>query len=190
PERERRLLMDASVIGRVFWPSMLEALDPAPWLDDALAALNDREFIGREPDFDMGADVAYVFRHGSIREVAYNMLPKAERRDRHAEVARLAEAAFPGGSTSLTPILAYHWREAGDLTRAIDCYLRAGEQADHAWAKVEAVRNYKQVLDLLPEGDNRLRTVKMKLALAQVAIDHIRFGDVAAPSRSLDSGGD
>ena len=41
PARERRLLMDASVIGRVFWPSMLEALDPSPWLDEALASLND-----------------------------------------------------------------------------------------------------------------------------------------------------
>jgi len=127
-------------------------------------------------------DDAYSFRHMSLREVAYNMLPKAERRERHGEVARLAEAAFPDGSTALTPILAYHWREAGDTPRAIDCYLRAAEQADQAWAKVEAVRHYKQVLSLLPDGDTRVKTVRMKLALAQTSIDHIRFGDVPAPS--------
>jgi class 3 adenylate cyclase len=182
PPDERRLLLDASVIGRTFWPSLLGLLDPDVDLDRALADLEDRDFIQREGASVLEGDDAYTFRHMSLREVAYNMLPKAERRDRHAAVARLAEAAFPDRSTSLTPILAYHWREAGDTPRAIDAYLRAAEQADQAWAKVEAVRHYRQVLDLLAEGDGRVRTVTMRLALAQVSIDHIRFGDVPAPS--------
>ncbi len=182
PPDERRLLLDASVIGRTFWRSLLALLDPGVDVERALTDLEDRDFIQREPVSVLEGDDAFSFRHMSLREVAYNMLPKAERRDRHAAVAQLAEAAFPGGSTALTPILAYHWREAGDMPRAIECYLRAAEQADQAWAKVEAVRHYKQVLGLLPDGDSRIRAVKMKLALAQVSIDHIRFGDVPAPA--------
>jgi predicted ATPase len=171
--------MDASVIGRVFWPSMLQALDPSPQLDDALASLVDREFIRRERDSDMGADVAYSFRHGSIREVAYNMLPRAERKTRHAAVAQLGEERFGDRPGSLAVVLAHHWKEAGDPERAIDHLMAAAEQADQAWAKQEAVAVYNEVLELLPDGDKRLRTVKLRRAVAATAISHIQFGDVA-----------
>jgi predicted ATPase len=186
PARERRVLMDASVIGRVFWPSMLEALDPSPGLDDALADLNDREFIRREHDSDMGTDMAYSFRHGSIREVAYNMLPRAERKTRHAAVAQLGEERVGDHPGSLAVVLAHHWKEAGDPERAIEHLMAAAEQADQAWAKQEAVSVYSEVLDLLPEGDQRQRTVKLRRAVAETAISHIRFGDVAVSQELLE----
>jgi class 3 adenylate cyclase len=186
PSRQRRLLMDASVIGRVFWPSMLEALDPSPGLDAALTSLQDREFIRREHDSDIGADVAYAFRHGSIREVAYNMLPRAERRSRHAAVAELGEERFGGRSRSFATVLAHHWKEAGDPERAIGHLLSAAEQADQSWAKQEAVGLYGEALGLLPEGDSRLRTVRLRRAVAETAISHIRFGDVAVSQEVLE----
>jgi class 3 adenylate cyclase len=186
PARERRLLMDASVIGRVFWPSMLQALDPSPQLDDALDSLSDREFIRREHDFDTGADVAYSFRHGSIREVAYNMLPRAERKARHAAVAKLGEERFGDHPGAFATVLAHHWKEAGDPERAIEYLMLAAEQADQSWAKQEAVSVYTEVLDLLPEGDKRRRTVKLRRAVAETAISHIRFGDVAVSQEVLE----
>jgi predicted ATPase len=186
PARERRLLMDASVIGRVFWPSMLEALDPSPWLDDALASLNDREFIRREHDSDMGGDMAYSFRHGSIREVAYNMLPRVERKTRHAAVAQLGEERFGDRPGSFGVVIAHHWKEAGNPERAIEHLMSAAEQADQSWAKQEAVSVYSEVLDLLPEGDERRRTVKLRRAVAETAISHIQFGDVAVSQEVLE----
>jgi predicted ATPase len=186
PERERRLLMDASVIGRVFWPSMLQALDPSAGLDDALASLSDREFIRRERDFDMGADAAYSFRHGSIREVAYNMLPRAERKTRHAAVANIGEEWFGDHPGSLAVVMAHHWKEAGDPERAIEYLMAAAEQADQSWAKQEALSIYTEVLDLLPEADKRRRTVKLRMAVAQTAISHIRYGDVSVSQEVLE----
>ncbi|HEY7107697.1 MAG TPA: adenylate/guanylate cyclase domain-containing protein [Acidimicrobiia bacterium] len=181
PARERRLLLNASVIGRTFWRSLLVRLDPGTDVDDALAALEAREFIRRDRTSELEGDDAYSFRHIALREVAYNTLPKAERRELHAEVAKFAEESYPPGSRMLAPILAHHLREAGDSDRAIGYFQQAAEQAEASWAKQEAVVFYNQMLELLPEGDSRIRGLRMKRALAMQAYNHIRFGDVVPP---------
>jgi class 3 adenylate cyclase len=186
PAVERRVLFTASVIGRTFWRRLLQLLDPETDVDGALADLEAREFIRRDPISEIEGDEAYSFRHISLREVAYNTLPRAERRDRHAAVARLVEASYPTAATALAPILAYHWREAGDAVRAIEYFERAAEQADQAWAKHEAVRFYSQILDLLPAGDPRIRTIRLRRALAIQAIAHIMFGDVPPPTTNVE----
>ena len=186
PDRERRLLFDASVIGRTFWRSLLEMLDSDADVGAALAELETREFIRRDRMSLLEGDDAYSFRHISLREVAYNTLPKSERRTRHAAVAHFLEASHPNSSVALAPMLGSHWREAGDATRAIEYFSRAAEQADQAWAKHEAVDFYNQIVDLLPAEDPQLRRVKMRRALAMQAINHIRSGDVPAPTTSVE----
>jgi predicted ATPase len=180
--RERRLLMDASVIGRIFWRGLLAELDPTPGLDEALNSLEAREFIRRQPVSEIELDDAYSFRHLSIREVAYNMLPRAERRARHAVVARFGEERFGDRPGGLAVVMAHHWQEAGDPERAIKYLLAAAEQADQAWAKQEAVALYSHVIGLLPDDDPRRRTVNLRRAVAVQAITHIEFGDVPEPS--------
>lgn len=186
PERERRLLFDASVIGRTFWRSLLEMLEPQADVLDALDQLETREFIRRDRMSLLEGDDAYSFRHLSLREVAYNTLPKSERRARHAAVAELLETSYPSSSAALAPMLGYHWREAGDATRAIEYFSRAAEQADQAWAKHEAVEFYTQVVDLLPADDPQVRRIKLRRAVAMQAIAHIQFGDVAAPATAVE----
>src|SRR5262249_637243 len=80
PDRERRLLFDASVIGRTFWRSLLEMLDPDADVGAALAELETREFIRRDRMSLLEGHDAYSFRHISLREVAYNTLPRPGRR--------------------------------------------------------------------------------------------------------------
>jgi class 3 adenylate cyclase len=186
PPRERRLLLDASVVGRTFWRSLLAELDPTPGLDEALNALEAREFIRRQPISEIERDEAYSFRHLSIREVAYNRLPRAERRERHAAVARFGEERFGDRPGALAVVMAHHWREAGDPERAIKYLLAAAEHADHAWAKQEAVALYTAVIGLLADDDPRRRTVKVSRALADQAMAHIAYGDVPAPLTSRD----
>ena len=186
PPRERRLLLDASVIGRTFWRGMLEELDPTPGLDDALSSLEAREYIRRQLVSEIEGDEAYSFRHMSIREVAYNTLPRAERRERHAAVARFGEERFGDRPGALAVVMAHHWQEAGDSDRAIEYLLAAAEQADQAWAKREAVSLYTAAIKLLPDADPRKRSIKLRRATATQAIAHIEFGDVPAPSNAPD----
>jgi predicted ATPase len=182
PLRERRLLLDASVIGRTFWRGLLAELDPTPGLDDALSSLEAREFIRRLPVSEIEGDDAWSFRHLSLREVAYNMLPRAERRARHGVIARFGEERFGDQPGALAVVMAHHWREAGDPEHAIKYLLAAAEQADQAWAKQEAVALYTQVLGLLPDDDPRRRSISLRRAVAVQAIAHIAFGDVPAPT--------
>jgi class 3 adenylate cyclase len=182
PVRERQLLMNAAVIGRTFWRNLLASLDPEPGFDTALYWLEDRDHIRSERTSEIEGDQAYSFRHMSLREVAYNTLPRAERRSRHAKVAQLAEQTFTDRPRAIATILAHHWREAGEPQRAIGYLLDAADQADQAWAKREAVTLYTQALDLLPEGDPRRRSISLRRAVSGTAIQHIEAGDVPAPA--------
>jgi hypothetical protein len=122
---ERRLLLDASVIGRTFWRSLLRCSIPRSSSTAPRRPGGPRLHPARAVSVLEGDD-AYSFRHMSLREVAHNMLPKAERRERHAAVARLAEArSRTVDCVDADP--AYHWREAGDAA-AIDAYLRAASR--------------------------------------------------------------
>jgi hypothetical protein len=70
-------------------------------------------------------------------------------------------------------ILAHHWREAGDAERAVGYLLSAAELAGRGWAKGEAVALYNQVLELIPEDDERRREVELKRAIDYTAFNHI-----------------
>ena len=92
-----------------------------------------------------------------IREVAYSIVPRAERRARHAAVARHAEAAIDGAGETLSSILAYHWREAGEPARAIPYLLAAADAARRSWASGAVVDLYSRALELAEDDELRRR---------------------------------
>jgi len=111
PAAARGALLDAAVIGKVFWRGALQALDAtrsAAELEDALDMLESRDFIHRESGSQIQGDHEYLFKHMLIREVAYATLPRAARRERHAAVARFIESAAGdrGGCRAAGPPLA------------------------------------------------------------------------------------
>ena len=86
-----------------------------------------------------------------MRNVAYATVPRARRRERHAEVARfLEETTTATGESAAT--LAFHWRAAGDNERAVSYFLTAADHASQGWAKERAFRLYSEAFALLPEG--------------------------------------
>jgi class 3 adenylate cyclase len=171
---ERPVLLDASVVGRVFWRGALEHMGAdAGRVSEALDSLEARDLIRREPLSWISGEEQFAFKHMLIREVAYATLPRAGRRERHGAVASFLEKATAGAAATSTA-LAQHWREAGDSERAVGYLLRAAEQAGRGWAKEEAASLYKQALDLIPEDDlDRRRELSRRQALARAAVFHI-----------------
>jgi class 3 adenylate cyclase/DNA-binding SARP family transcriptional activator/tetratricopeptide (TPR) repeat protein len=174
PVEERRLLLDASVVGNTFWRGAVERLagdelSVVPALED----LEFREMIRRRRVSRMQGDDEFSFKHELIRDVAYGTLPRAARRERHAVVAGfLEEEAGSGADTAA--ILAHHWREAGDSERAVAYLLSAAELAGRGWATAEAIDLYNRALELIPEDDeSRRREVELKRALAYAIFTHI-----------------
>jgi predicted ATPase len=176
PAPERAVVLDASVVGKVFWRGALERLRPDRTEDLAalLGSLERRDLIRREGSSQIKGEHQFTFKHGLIREVAYLTLPREERRRCHETTARyLEEISLPAGDADAT--LAYHWREAGDAQEAVRYLLAAAEVAGRGWAKARASTLYGQALELVPEDDGELRkTITKKRAVATVAAFHVR----------------
>lgn len=171
PARERAVLVDASVVGRVFWRGSVTEMSPREDLSALLGSLEGRDLIQREAVSRIKGDQQFAFKHGLIHEVAYQSLPRAARRERHAAVARYLEATTAPGQSH--EALGHHWREAGEPERAVEHITAAADQAGRGWAKQRAVVLYREALGLLEEGDARRRALTLRLAVALQAAYHL-----------------
>ena len=139
------------------------------------------------PDSRIEGEPELSFKHGLIREVAYTTVPIAARRTRHAEVARFMERAT-GDRAAYAAILAHHWRNAGDGSRAADYLLTAADQAGRGWAHQAAIDLCNQALELIPEGDEaRRRRARLRRAVALQERYHAEV-DFGAGNQSKSSG--
>src|SRR4029077_15007557 len=127
------------------------------------------------------------FKHGLICEVAYSTVPLATRRARHAAVARFIERSA-GDPAAYSTLLAHHWRQAGDASRAADYLLTAAGQAGRGWAHDEVISLCSQALELIPEEDEaRRRRARLRRGVAFQERYHAEF-DFGAADQSKSSG--
>jgi class 3 adenylate cyclase len=174
PAAERDVVLDAAVGGKVFWRGALERIGTGgDALGELLVALERRDLIRRETVSAIEGEPQYTFTHVLIRDVAYDLLPRTRRRERHEQVARfLEESTAEVGETGAA--IARHWRDAGDDARALDYFYAAGEQAEKGWAKERAVTFYREALGLVAADDvERRRLLRRKLAVAQQQYLHV-----------------
>jgi class 3 adenylate cyclase/tetratricopeptide (TPR) repeat protein len=169
PDQARAALLSAAVIGKTFWRDVLSAIGGLEDADDALAILEARDFIRREPTSQLAGDVEFSFKHMLIHEVAYSTVPRGSRRARHAAVARYVEETFEGASETLAWVLAHHWREAGEGARAIPYLLAAAEAAFQGWAQDAAIQLYATALELAEDDETR-RHIRLQRALGVVRL--------------------
>src|SRR5262249_41237768 len=95
------------------------------------------------------------FGHALFRDVLYDELPFARRRELHRMVGRTLEEVSGGDDSNLAEI-AHHLCEAVpavDRSEALDHATRAGDQAMSRLAPEEAVRLYQSALSLVDDRD-------------------------------------
>jgi predicted ATPase len=177
PRAERAVLIDAAVVGKVFWTGAVAAItSERADLGVVLEELERRDLVRRDDRSIMEGQEQFAFTHILIRDVAYDLLPRAERARRHTLIAEFFESSS-GVSGEAIGAIARHWRDAGNHPRAVDQLVRAAAQAERGWAKDHAVLLYRQALELVPEGDEERRSViRRRLAIAAQASFHL--GDV------------
>jgi class 3 adenylate cyclase/tetratricopeptide (TPR) repeat protein len=110
---EKGLLLDAAVIGKVFWTSAL-GRDEA----DAIASFHSLErkgFIRRQRRTSVEGQTELAFAHALVRDVAYGQIPRADRASKHRQVAEWIESL--GRPADHAEMLAYHWSSALELVR-------------------------------------------------------------------------
>jgi predicted ATPase len=162
------------VVGKVFWRGALSELQPQRGdLSGLLGSLEHRGLIRRETVSRIEGEHQFSFKHFLIRDAAYQTLPRPERRQRHAAVARFLERATPDLGDAAA-VLAYHWQEAGDTQRAIENLMSAAEQAGRGWAKERSAELYREALALVPDDAPEVRRdIVRRLAVASQAAWHI-----------------
>jgi tetratricopeptide (TPR) repeat protein len=137
----------ASVLGRQFAVADLAAIHPLrpteTELAEQLGVMEGLELVRTTQSL---GEVA--FHHATIEEVAYALLPLAQRRELHAATAGRYEIGVAGQSPRSLALLAHHWTQAGVIAKALEALDRAGEQALRAGAFPEAVLFLKQALGL------------------------------------------
>ena len=174
PTEERDVILDASIVGRIFWRGAIEriARDPAG-LAQTLAALERRDLVRRDPVSRIEGDEQWSFKHVLIRDVAYDLQPRARRREGHRHIAEFIEQSTPEVGEA-GAALARHWRGAGELDHAVKHFVGAAEEAERGWAKQLAVSLYKEALEMTPAEDlERVRFLRKRLAVAQSAFFHL-----------------
>jgi len=174
PAEEREVILDASIAGRLFWRGALERLARDPdGLGSALAALERRDLIRREVTSLIEGDEQWSFKHVLIRDVAYDLQPRARRREGHRHIAEFIEESTPEVGEA-GAALARHWRGAGELEHAVRHFVAAAEEAERGWAKQYAVTLYKEALDMTPAEDvEQVRFLRKRLAVAQSVYFHV-----------------
>jgi adenylate cyclase len=157
PEREKRLLQSASVIGRQVPANVLERVAELSEteLPAALATLVQAEFLFEKALYP---EAEYAFKHPLTHEVAYRS-QLAERRARtHAAVAEAVEEVDAERLDEQAALLAYHRERAGELLLAARWNTRAARHrvATDQLGAIEHWRTARSLLAKAGESDEQL----------------------------------
>ena len=127
----RALVQDAAVIGRVFWPGAVAAMDgtgtgagPGGTGDGGravqagLAELERKQLVQRARTSSVQHQDEYVFWHALVRDVAYAQIPRVGRARRHQAVAEWVEAVAGERVGDLAEVVAHHYGQALAYARA------------------------------------------------------------------------
>jgi class 3 adenylate cyclase/tetratricopeptide (TPR) repeat protein len=126
PSPLRQAACAASIVGPVFWDEALAAVD-----ESAPKALNEllrRRWIHAEPSA-FADSTAYRFDHHLLHQVIYDTVPRAQRRQAHAKVARWLLQRTAERAPEFLATAGEHAERADDAALALDCHERAADEA-------------------------------------------------------------
>jgi class 3 adenylate cyclase/tetratricopeptide (TPR) repeat protein len=149
----RALVQDAAVVGRVFWPGAVAAMDGGRAFHAGLAELERKQLVQRARTSSVQHQDEYVFWHALVRDVAYAQIPRAGRARRHQAVAEWVEAVAGERVGDLAEVVAHHYGQALAYARA------AREPQEQIDRLVEPTRRF-----LVLAGD---RTINLDLDRAR-----------------------
>ena len=185
--RTRSVAMVASVIGRDCGTDLLlDVLGGADHRDTMLDAIADLEAHGVMKLVATSPRITYRFRHALLHDVVYESILRRRRRELHHDVAGSIERLYPDRLVDLAPVLARHFREAGETSKALAYTNSAAEASMARHATHEAYRFYLNGLDLARQAKGTV-TPEEQLELEIGAVRaSIRFTPGAESLETLD----
>ena len=182
PPEPKRVLMEASVVGKTFWSGAIASLGEHDDVEATLGELVRRELCRPVHPSTMEGDLEFGFWHALVRDVAYAELTKAERARMHAATARWIADRTAGAMSEDAEIVVHHLDAALELAPSapeldtrpltellVDALIAAGEGAMRTDVP-RAIPNLERSLSLLPVEDDRRSINMRRLATAQYSV--------------------
>jgi len=118
PRREKELLQEAAVLGKLFWLGGVASAMSADAADaePLLRSLERKDFVRRERLSTVARNEQYSFQHVLLRDVAYGQIPRRARAEKHRRAAEWIEGL--GRPDDHAELLAHHYTQALELSRA------------------------------------------------------------------------
>jgi class 3 adenylate cyclase/tetratricopeptide (TPR) repeat protein len=158
---ERRLLQDASVLGKTFSKEALAGVAgfEVVRLEPLLTSLVRKEVLRVHVDPRAPERGQYGFLQDLVRRVAYDTLSRRDRKSRHLAAAEALRSTFGDADQEIAEVVAAHYVAAYDAQPDADDALqikasarelltRAGERAGSLAARVEARRYFERAAEL------------------------------------------
>jgi class 3 adenylate cyclase/tetratricopeptide (TPR) repeat protein len=158
PSEMRQSILFASIFGKTFWEKGLLALgntDDEGQLDVLLEGLELKDLVREIPQSQLRSSREFTFKHDLIRDVAYEMLPKAERRKLHGRAVEWLEQSLGDQLETYLDHLAHHAKQAGQHLRAIDYLQKAAERAKASGVFRQAAILLSNALPIAEELDRQ-----------------------------------
>ena len=161
----------AATIGREFPFGLLHATCnlSKDELQRELEKLVHSEILFQKGDGDRAS---FIFKHALLQDAAYRSILIRKRQLGHKRIAEVLETQFPDIASGQPSLLANHFTLAGMHEKGIEYWGKAGLRSQEQSANVEAIRNFKQGIELiekLPESPHReALELNLKLPLSAV----------------------
>jgi class 3 adenylate cyclase/tetratricopeptide (TPR) repeat protein len=185
PQEEKAVLQRASVVGRLFWDSLVADLaGEGAEVEPLLGALRERELVFQREQSAFADAREYTFKHTILRDVTYETVLLRLRRRYHAQVAQWLEAHAGDRLAEYLGVIAGHYELAREWVKAAEYLRRSGEEAFRTNAYRDAQASFERALGLLPENQLAERAALLVM-LGQTLV---RLGELAGAGASFEEG--
>src|SRR6266851_1836434 len=182
PPDRKALLHDGAVVGKVFWAGAIASMGDRDedFVRTGLHELARKELVRSARTSSVSEQAEYSFWHLLVRDVAYSQIPRAQRARKHVAAAEWVESMAGERVTDHAELLAYHYEQALELTKAAGdvsetkrleepAFRFLGLAGDRARSLdlQKAAGYYSRALDFAPDDLPRARAL---LKLADVAV--------------------
>ena len=142
----RRVLQEASVIGKTFIADLLGSITSEPSYESSLDELQKLDLV-RVYTFEPRLE--YEFKHALIQDVAYAGLLRQERVELHERVGSSLESLFSDRLPEAYETLALHFSRGISTEKAVHYLRKSAEKSFERYAVEESDEFYSQAFELL-----------------------------------------
>jgi tetratricopeptide (TPR) repeat protein len=152
-KKSKRIMQEASVIGRTFLYEILKRI--SKFIENIDKCLENLEQLDLIRTRALQPDLEYIFKHALTQEVAYTGILKKERREIHERIGLVIEKHFHKRLSEFYETISFHFKKGRSIDKAIVYLMKSGGKSLKRYAIEESHQYYKEAFELLNSKSNK-----------------------------------